>query len=146
MQDPDTLLAAALRDWVASLPDGTAILSRIAPAKGGGAGYEVVPSRSGAAPICLRVAGGPEYFTLEVGRFARFEELPLSVEGVGKMCASVACGGFLEERWQLGGLTLARRASLIVGGDSTLRWGTQSPLFPVPFAHWVRHAPEPWLG
>lgn len=114
--------------------------------KGGGGGFLVAPSREGAAPIRIRVGDDSDYFTLQVGRWATWDQLPLSAESVKQMCDSVACGGFLEETWKLGSLTLARRASLIVGGTRTLRWGTLSPFLLIPFARWVRRPPEPWLG
>ena len=137
------MLAAALRDWVASLPPGTASLAPVNAAQGGG--FQVTPTREGAAPIRLWVGAAPEYFTVQVGSSARWDQLPLVAGTVRKICTSVACGGFLEESWKLGSLTLARRASLIVVGDAALRWGTLSPFLPIPFARWVRRVPEPWL-
>ena len=146
MPDPTTPLASALRDWVASLPPGTATLSALDPDAGEGERFLVTPTRPGAAAIRLWAETSPEYFTLQVGSAARWEQRPLSAATVRRMCDSVACGGFLEETWKLGSLTLARRASLIVGGESTLRWGTLNRVFPIPFSHWERRAPDAWLG
>ena len=146
MHDPDALLGAALREWVDSLPPGTATLAPVPPTTGGGGGYRVTPTRDGAVPIQLWVGDDPEHFAVSVGSSARWEQLPLSAGSVEKLCASVACGGFLEEAWKLGPLTLARRASLILGGEKTLQWATRGPFLLVPFSRWVRRAPEPWLG
>ena len=146
MQDADTLLAAVLTDWVASLPPGTATLSPLAPTKRGGRRFLVTPTTAGAAAIRLSVGDAADHFTLELGDSARWDHLPLVAETVTKLCASVACGGFLEETWKLGSLTLARRASLVVAGRATLRWGTVSPFLLVPFSRWVRREPKPWLS
>lgn len=146
MQEADALLASALSDWVASLPAGSATLSPMPITKGGGGGFLLASTRENAAPLRIWVGDDPEYFTVKVGSWATWDQLPLSPESVKKMCASVACGGFLEEAWKLGSLTLARRASLIVGGDRILRWGTLSPFLLIPFSRWMRRTPEPWLG
>ena len=145
-QDSDILLRDALRDWIASLPPGTASLCAMAPRQGGDSGFLVTPARAGAVPIRLGLAASPGYLTFRVGRSAHWDDLPLSADSVAKLCSSVACGGFLEETWTLGRLTLAHQASLIVGGDQTLHWGTRGPSLLIPFSRRVRRAPEPWLG
>jgi hypothetical protein len=142
--DVDTLLSAWLSDWVASLPPGTATLAAVPMTTVRGTGFRVAPTRADAAALRIGVGDDPDQAVIQVGLWATWDQLPLSAESVTTICFSVACGGFLEETWTLGSLTLARRASLIVGGDRTLRCGTQRPFLLIPGARWVRRKPEPW--